>query len=623
MSPKPLVILPTLQSKIRRAFFRLVLLFGALSLLLMVGIFFAVRVPSLMVRMNYDSISYAQKMEEAFNGILLDMLIAHNGQGTPDSTPLRTQFTEALEQAKGNITEPDEQSAVTDIGTQWQAFLQNPSTDSASLLHTAITNLVQVNERGMLQRLDANVLIRDVMVLLAALAFLLGTGWAIWLADGVVSPLSHPLRRAAEVLGQRPSLSTKLHLPEPQTLEVRILFDELARMWTRLGELDALNMDSVVREKQKLEVILESAEDAVLVLDAQGLILHVSSSMAALLTMDTATLHGQSWEDLSTVSPNYLSLRAALQNTGQRDIVMWVQGEEHIYTVRHRNLQHNQAWNPEHAQSVGQVFLLSNTTEKRRREALRSEMMDWISHELKTPMQSLGLAAELMGKRTDLDEDMRMLVETVNQDAARLRIVARQFMDMARMNPLSLQLALEKVDISQYLTPWLQALHLVAREAGISLEVDAPAHCPPVMLDVDRFSWVVSNLVSNALRVCPRGATVRIVVRSQGLPDSSAQEALAQGTNNDGSTTDVLVHTDCTEPALLLEVEDNGPGMSPAVEKNLFQPYSHGRTAGSQEGLVGLGLAIAHTIVAAHGACITHERRHGLTVFRVELPLAV
>lgn len=616
-----MTVLPTLQSKIRRAFFRLVLLFGALSLLLLVGIFFAVRVPSLMVRMNYDSISYAQQMEQAFNGILLTMLTAKNTATVPDTPVLYQQFTAALEQAKGNITEPDEHSAVAGIATQWKAFLQAPSTQSATRLHDAITDLVEVNERGMLRQLDANVLFRDVVVLAAALAFLLGTGWAFWLADGVVIPLSHPLRRAAEVLGQRPSLRKKLHLPDPQTLEVRILFDELSRLWTRLGELDALNMDTVVREKHKLEVILESAEDAVLVLDAQGDILHVSSSMAALLNMDSAALLGQTWADLSTVSPNYLSLRAALQDAGRRDIVLQIQEEEQVYTVRHRTLQQKQAWDPALAQSVGQVFLLSNTTEKRRREALRSEMMDWISHELKTPMQSLGLAAELMGKRTDLDADMHMLVETVNQDAARLRIVARQFMDMARMNPLSLQLSLQKVDISAYLGPWLQALHLVARETGISLVVEAPEHCPPVMLDVDRFAWVLSNLVGNALRICPRGATVWVRVRVQG--DSELQPE-AGGLALQAAHSGTAVGLMDTEPALVLEVQDNGPGVPAAVEKTLFQPYSHGRSAGSQEGLVGLGLAIAHTIVEAHGACISHERCNGtLTLFRVELPLAV
>lgn len=630
-NPQHMHILPTLQSTIRRAFLRLVLLFGALSLLLMVGIFFAVRMPSLLVRMNYDSISYAQEMEQAFGGILLDMLTMQKASPVPPNAALHAQFTAALEQAKGNITEPTEHLAVAHIATAWQNFLQAPSTEAAAKLYDSIGELVQVNEQGMLRQLDANALFRDVIVLMSALALLLGTGWAFWLADGVVSPLSQPLRRAAEVLGQRPSLHKKLHLPDPKTLEVRILFDELHRVWARLGEVDALNVDTVVQEKHKLEVILESAEDAVLVLDPQGQVLHVSSSMAALFSLDATTLLGQPWADLSTTSPNYLSLRAALQDTGQRDIILQVEGEEQVYSVRHRTLQTQQAWNLSTHQLVGQVFLLSNITEKRRREALRSEMMDWISHELKTPMQSLGLAAELMAKRTDLDADMRMLVETVNHDAERLRIVTRQFMDMARMSPLALQLTLEKVDISACIPTWLRALYLVAREAGISLVVDAQAQCPPVMLDVERFSWVLSNLVGNALRICPRGSVVRVVVRPQDV---------VLGATND--TTSILPHgvqsasplslpnppldTNAEidpELGLVLEVEDNGPGMSQAMEKNLFQPYSHGRTAGSQQGLVGLGLAIVHTIVEAHGGRITHQRRNGThTVFSVQLPLA-
>lgn len=623
-TPQRMHILPTLQSTIRRAFLRLVLLFGALSLLLMVGIFFAVRMPSLLVRMNYDSISYAQEMEQAFGGILLDKLAGQNASAMPPSAALHAQFTAALEQAKGNITEPDEHLAVAHIATAWQSFLQVPTTEAAAKLYESIGELVKVNEQGMLRQLDANTLFRDAVVLMSALALLLGTGWAFWLADGVVSPLSQPLRRAAEVLGQRPSLRKKLHLPDPKTLEVRILFDELHRVWARLGEVDALNVDTVVQEKHKLEVILDSAEDAVLVLDPQGQVLHVSSSMAALFSLDAAALLGQPWADLSTTSANYLSLRASLQDAGKQDIILQVQGEEQVYSVRRRTLQTQQAWNPSAHQLVGQVFLLSNITEKRRRETLRSEMMDWISHELKTPMQSLGLAAELMAKRTDLDADMHMLVQTVNHDADRLRIVTRQFMDMASMSPLALQLSLEKVDICDCLPTWLQALHLMAREAGISLEVDAQAYCPPVMLDVERFAWVLSNLVGNALRICSRGSVVRIVVRSQDIPLNTMDDTTTMSSHDKHPASGLYAHTENSqEQGLVLEVEDNGPGMSQAMEKNLFQPYSHGRTAGSQQGLVGLGLAIVHTIVEAHGGRITHQRRNGThTVFSVQLPLA-
>ena len=64
-----MIVLPTMHKRIRRTFLRLVFLFGALGALLLAGISIAGRVPSELIRMNYDSIAYAQEMVRAMNGI--------------------------------------------------------------------------------------------------------------------------------------------------------------------------------------------------------------------------------------------------------------------------------------------------------------------------------------------------------------------------------------------------------------------------------------------------------------------------------------------------------------------------------------------------------------------------
>ena len=64
-----MIVLPTMHKRIRRSFLRLVLLFGALGVLMVTGITIAGRVPSELIRMNYDPIAYAQEMVRAMNGI--------------------------------------------------------------------------------------------------------------------------------------------------------------------------------------------------------------------------------------------------------------------------------------------------------------------------------------------------------------------------------------------------------------------------------------------------------------------------------------------------------------------------------------------------------------------------
>ena len=105
-------------------------------------------------------------------------------------------------------------------------------------------------------------------------------------------------------------------------------------------------------------------------------------------------------------------------------------------------------------------------------------------------MQSLGLAADLMARRPGLDEEMSMLVETVGQDAARLRTVARQFMEIARMSPSALQLVPDTVDLVERVREWLIPFQLVARESGERLLLSMPETDIPVTIDTERFAWV-------------------------------------------------------------------------------------------------------------------------------------
>lgn len=578
-----MLVLPTLHKRIRRSFLRLVLLFGSLGVLLVIGITLAGRVPSELIRMNYDSISYAQQLREAMNGVRFPALYRGN-----DTEGWGKRFAAVLEQASGNVTEAAERQVVADLGAAWRAYHAQPDDGNYRALRARIDQLVQVNERGMFERLGRNARFRDLMMLATAAIFLFGTLWAFLLADSVAERLAHPLRRAAELFRERPQLGRDLPLPDPQTLEVRLLFDELSRLWDRLGEVDALNVHKLVAEKRKLEIILESVEDGVLVLNKAGMVMLVSRRMLSLLGLSGDAVLGRPWSDLSTGRENYMALREGLRHDlqGTREITLHIGGDECVYAARRRELLAAKG------AAAGEVFLLSDVTEKRRRDVLRSEMMDWISHELKTPMQSLGLAADLMARREGLDEEISMLVETVGQAAARLRTVARQFMDIARMSPAALQLAPETVDLVPRVREWLLPFRLVARESRERLTCELPDAEILVTIDTERFAWVLSNLVSNALRMGKAGSSVTVSVTP-------------------------------AEGDAVLRVEDDGPGIPPELEARLFEPFSHGRTAGTREGLVGLGLAITRDIVEAHGGVIRYARRaQGGSRFTVLLPLA-
>lgn len=134
---------------------------------------------------------------------------------------------------------------------------------------------------------------------------------------------------------------------------------------------------------------------------------------------------------------------------------------------------------------------------------------------------------------------------TVREDAARLRTVAAQFLDIARMSPHALELRPAPLDLRDCLPRWLQPFEPAAREAGVTLHCDVAPGLPPVFLDQERFAWVLSNLVSNALRAVPEGGAVMVGAELEG------------------------------EGLLALRVADNGPGIDAELAGRLFEPFSH------------------------------------------------
>lgn len=165
-------------------------------------------------------------------------------------------------------------------------------------------------------------------------------------------------------------------------LEVWLLLDELSCLWDRLGGLGELNAHKLVVGRREPEVVLESVEDEVLVLDTTGDTILISHRVLSPLGLAKDDVQGKPRRDLSASAPNYMALRDGLHDDiqGKQEITLHVGGEECIYAGRRQSLLSSKG------AITGQVFLLSDMTEKRRCNGPRSEITDRISHELKTSM---------------------------------------------------------------------------------------------------------------------------------------------------------------------------------------------------------------------------------------------
>lgn len=247
-------------------------------------------------------------------------------------------------------------------------------------------------------------------------------------------------------------------------------------------------------------------------------------------------------------------------------------------------------------------------------QALRTHFVAIASHELRTPVTSLKMGLDLlvsdaMGSPSD---EQRRVIEAGIEDCDRLLTLSRQLLDVTKIQSGRLEVHAMAVEVRPLIADAVKAVRRSAQEKRITigLDVDAIPADARVNADPTKAAWVITNLLANALRYAPVEGHVSVSARSV----SSRRIG---------------------RPEVAVSVSDSGPGIAPEVARKVFQPYfqagvnaepvCHGDDRTTRRGNVGLGLAIAQEIVAAHGGRIWVENvpllGYGATV-TFTLPLA-
>jgi PAS domain S-box-containing protein len=372
-------------------------------------------------------------------------------------------------------------------------------------------------------------------------------------------------------------------------LEQRQLLDALAGQ--AAVAIERTRIDAVLAEKAKTEAVIESIDDGLVVLDPQGVVVHVNEVACAILDVTREEAVGRPFERLGTSHPHYLRLRAAvaeiLANPERApdvlEIAIFLRGRDHFFVLRPTPLQ------TADGAGAGLILALQDVTHLRDQEARREQLVATLSHELRTPLTSLRMATELLaGAKPALAGEAAALVDAAREDVSRLEDVAQRLLELSRSRAMSIALERSQVPVSELVERMARVFSLQAREHGIALETAPPAAGLSIPGDATKLTWALSNLISNALRYTPRGGRVRV-------------EAAPAG------------------ESVRISVSDTGPGIPVERRERIFERYVQGEDPGA----AGLGLSIVRDIVQAHGGRIFLESEVGQgSRFVLELPRA-
>src|SRR5688500_13434923 len=242
--------------------------------------------------------------------------------------------------------------------------------------------------------------------------------------------------------------------------------------------------------------------------------------------------------------------------------------------------------------------VLLKNEQSARREAeianrLRDEFMATVSHELKTPLNSI-LGWARMLKAGDLDEDqVKKALGTIIKNSETQNRLIEDLLDVARIISGKLVLEFEPVDPIELIRDAIEVVRPAAqtKHVDISQRADDGARALVIHGDRNRLLQVFSNLLTNSVKFTPEGGKVEVSL-------------LDDGAN------------------LKISVKDNGAGISSEFLPKVFERFRQDSSASTRNGGLGLGLAIVRQLVEMHGGSVgvQSDGKDKGSVFTVTLP---
>jgi signal transduction histidine kinase len=243
---------------------------------------------------------------------------------------------------------------------------------------------------------------------------------------------------------------------------------------------------------------------------------------------------------------------------------------------------------------VGQLATAFNrmSAELQDLEQSRRDLLANVSHELKTPITAI--RAHLENLLDGVEQPDPKTLQVMLSQTERLGRLIEQLLELSRLESGELPLLREDTPLAPLVTQVLSEIEVARSDRGVTVESAMPIDLPPVDADRERVHQVLFNLVDNAVRFTPAGGAVTVSAKR---------------------------HNGSVE----VRVADTGVGIPAEHLPRLFERFYRADPARSREdGGTGIGLAIARSVVEAHGGHIRAESEPGGgSVFTFDLPVAV
>ena len=517
-------------------------------------------------------------LEANYNTLLYtrNMLIALEN---PNQEGL-VEFEQNLILQKTNMTEIGEKEATHDVDNNFQRLkTEGYSIPVITEIRKDIYHLMELNMHAIQRKSKVATVTADAAFLWIAITGTFCFVIAFLLLIKLPSNIANPIQELTSSIQQ---IAAK-NYSERVNLESHSEFGQLAKsfntMAIKLEEYNHSNLAKLMMEKKRIEALINNMRDPVIGLDEEMKIIFANQQALKVTGMNEQAMIGHDAMELAVKND---LIRLLIQDLIPTEGVPVVKAQPiKIYTEQKEGYFEKETLHiviePTHEQTqrvVGHVIVLKNITAYKELDFAKTNFIANISHEFKTPISAIKMSLQLLENKQigTLNPEQSNLLESIKDDANRLLKITGELLNMTQVESGNIQLTIMPADPKEMFLYAINATRPQAEQKQIKLDMHCPANIPKVQADSEKTAWVLTNLISNAIRYSYDNSTITLLAKQLG-------------------------------GMVELSVKDTGQGIPPQYKDKIFDRYF--QVPGSSKEGTGLGLAISKEFIEAQGGHIS------------------
>lgn len=551
---------------------------GLLSILIMAIAFLSIRYIAALkkdteniLEANYNSIEYGRKMLQNLENPKPENIL---------------NFETYLTKQKKNVTEFGEAELTLELDVLFKSYKSNQrQLDHLQQMRFILNNIMDLNIQAIQHKSEIAKASADRAITWISITGTVCFVIAFILLVNLPAHIANPLKELSESIKQIAAnkYSERVHFESHKE------FGELARsfntMAQKLEEYNSSNLAKLMMEKKRIETLINNMHDPVIGLDENYQILFANTEAIHISGIRKEVFIGKNILDIA--KHNDL-IRNLIHNIEKPEMLLSGKPQQiKIYANGKEGYFENNllpiAITPtgeEGKQVIGHVILLRDVTEYKELDFAKTNFIATVSHEFKTPISSIKMSLQLLENEQigKLNVEQTNLVESIKEDAERLLNITKELLNITQVESGNIQLSILPIYLQETIQYAVNANRTQLEQKKITLQKSAIDTMPKVLADNEKTAWVLTNLISNAIRYSY---------------DNSVIELRAE----------------MGKDHLKIAIKDFGQGIAPQYKDKIFNRYF--RVPGTQKEGTGLGLAISKEFIEAQGGSISLSSDYG------------